>query len=175
MYAAPIKRPREVVYDTVKRRIMMNEMNPEVGLTELGLARELGCSQGTVREALLRLQEDGLVARAGHRGTTITRIDPEEADEILGASPPHRNPWRAARRAERHAGMRSIASRTIPGRHGGRGAKGRRIRARSNSTWCSISPFFGCPASKRSNKSSSLHPAFASLEALGAAASPTVA
>src|SRR6478735_5033147 len=51
MYAAPIKRPREVVYDTVKRRIMMNEMNPEVGLTELGLARELGCSQGTVRAA----------------------------------------------------------------------------------------------------------------------------
>ena len=59
MYAAPIKRPRDVVYDTVKRRIMMNEMNPEVGLTELGLARELGCSQGTVREALLRLQEEG--------------------------------------------------------------------------------------------------------------------
>src|SRR3954463_648774 len=83
MNVIPIKRPRELVYETVKRRIMMNELKPGSVLTELGLAKEIGCSQGTVREALLRLQEDGLVARAGHRGTTITRIDPEEADEIL--------------------------------------------------------------------------------------------
>ena len=106
MYAAPIKRPRDVVYDTVKRRIMMNEMNPEVALTELGLARELGCSQGTVREALFRLQEDGLVARAGHRGTTITRIDPEEADEILALR--RRIEIRGAPRAAQNATPESI-------------------------------------------------------------------
>src|ERR671912_1066666 len=83
MNIVPIRRPRELVYETVKRRIMMNELKPGSSLTELGLAREIGCSQGTIREALFRLQEDGLVSRAGHRGTTITRIDPEEADEIL--------------------------------------------------------------------------------------------
>lgn len=77
------RRPRDVVYDTIKRRIMMNEFKPESSLTELGLARELSCSQGTVREALLRLQEDGLVHRSGHRGTTVTRLDAEEAEEIL--------------------------------------------------------------------------------------------
>jgi DNA-binding GntR family transcriptional regulator len=32
---------------------------------------------------LLRLQEDGLVTRAGHRGTTVTRLDQEEAEETL--------------------------------------------------------------------------------------------
>lgn len=47
------------------------------------MAREIGCSQGTIREALLRLQEDGLVTRAGHRGTTVTRLDQEEAEETL--------------------------------------------------------------------------------------------
>jgi GntR family transcriptional regulator, rspAB operon transcriptional repressor len=83
MNVIPIKRPRELVYETVKRRIMMNELKPGSILTELGLAREIGCSQGTIREALLRLQEDGLVTRAGHRGTTVTRLDREEAQETL--------------------------------------------------------------------------------------------
>jgi len=76
-------RPREAAYSAVKRRIILNDLQPGITLTELGLARELGCSQGTVREALLRLQEDGLVIRSGHRGTTVTPLDPEEADEII--------------------------------------------------------------------------------------------
>jgi DNA-binding GntR family transcriptional regulator len=83
MSVIAIKRPRELVYQTVKRRILMNELKPDTALTELGLAREIGCSQGTIREALFHLQEDGLVTRAGHRGTTVTRLDAEEAREIL--------------------------------------------------------------------------------------------
>jgi DNA-binding GntR family transcriptional regulator len=81
--AARVLRPLDFAYDDVKRRIMMNELKPGEVLTELGLARGLGCSQGTVREALFRLQEDGLVTRAGRRGTTVTRLDPDEAQEIL--------------------------------------------------------------------------------------------
>lgn len=76
-------RPRDAIYATVKRRIVLNELKPGVALTELALAAELGCSQGPVREALMRLQEDGLVLRNGHRGTTVTPLDPEEAGEIL--------------------------------------------------------------------------------------------
>ncbi len=77
------RRPRDLVYSALKRRIVLNEIAPGDALTELGLARELGCSQGTVREALLRLQEDGLVVRDGHRGTTVTELDPDAAIEIL--------------------------------------------------------------------------------------------
>jgi DNA-binding GntR family transcriptional regulator len=76
-------RPADVVYDHVKRRIMMNEFKPEFVLTELGLAREVGCSQGTIRETLLRLQEDGLVTRTARRGTVVTRLTAEEAQEML--------------------------------------------------------------------------------------------
>jgi DNA-binding GntR family transcriptional regulator len=83
MNVLAIKRPRALVYESLKRRIMMNELKPESAITELGLAKEIGCSQGTIREALLRLQEDGLVTRAGHRGTMVTRLDAEEAREIL--------------------------------------------------------------------------------------------
>jgi DNA-binding GntR family transcriptional regulator len=74
---------RQAVYQWLKRRIVLNELRPGGALTELGLAREAGCSQGTIREALLRLQEDGLVLRAGHRGTTVTPLDPVEAAELL--------------------------------------------------------------------------------------------
>lgn len=76
-------RPRDAIYATVKRRIVLNELRPGMVLTELGLAADLDCSQGPVREALMRLQEDGLVLRNGHRGTVVTPLNPEEAEEIL--------------------------------------------------------------------------------------------
>lgn len=97
-------RPRDAIYATVKRRIVLNELRPGMALTELGLAGELGCSQGPVREALMRLQEDGLVLRSGHRGTTVTPLDPEEAEEILALR----------RRIETRAAMR--AARAVDGR-----------------------------------------------------------
>ena len=93
-------RPRDAIYSTVKRRIVLNELKPGVALTELGLARELGCSQGPVREALLRLQEDGLVIRSGHRGTSVTPLDPEEASEILALR----------RRIEMRGAVRAVAA-----------------------------------------------------------------
>ena len=76
-------RPRDAIYAAVKRRIVLNELRPGVVLTELGLAADLACSQGPVREALMRLQEDGLVQRNGHRGTVVTTLNPDEAEEIL--------------------------------------------------------------------------------------------
>ena len=79
----PAIRPRDVAYRTLKRQILLNELPPSAPLTELGLAQEIGCSQGTVREALLRLQEDGLVQRAGHRGTFVTPLDAATAVEML--------------------------------------------------------------------------------------------
>ncbi|MBN9063504.1 MAG: GntR family transcriptional regulator [Rhizobiales bacterium] len=92
---------RDAAYATLKRRIMLNELKPCDRITELALAQDLGCSQGAVREALLRLQEDGLVIRAGHRGTTVTPLDPEEADEIIALR--RRLEMRGALRAARAA------------------------------------------------------------------------
>jgi GntR family transcriptional regulator, rspAB operon transcriptional repressor len=105
--------PRDIVYSALKRRIVLNEIEPGEPLTELGLARELGCSQGTVREALLRLQEDGLVARSGHRGTSVTRLDPDAAEEILDLRKrlETRGALRAARAYTAQAGVELAALR----------------------------------------------------------------
>lgn len=59
-------------------------MRPGVVLTELALAAEYESSQSAVREALMRVEGEGLVTRAGHQGTTVTGLDQEEAEEILG-------------------------------------------------------------------------------------------
>lgn len=105
---APVSlRPGEAVYRHVKRRIVLNEIKAGEALTELALAAELGCSQGPVREALFRLQEDGLVARARNRRTVVTRIGREEAAEIVALR--RRIETNAARRAARAARPEDVA------------------------------------------------------------------
>ncbi|CAH1687904.1 GntR family transcriptional regulator [Hyphomicrobiales bacterium] len=104
--AVKLVRPADHVYGIVKRRIMLNELKPMAVLTELGLAHEIGCSQGTIREALLRLQEDGLVIRTGRRGTVVTRLEDEEAEEMLALR--RRLEMRGAERATRNVDARSL-------------------------------------------------------------------
>ncbi len=79
------KTPRgQAIPNALRRRIVLNEIAPGTVLTELALATELASSQGAVREALLRLDGEGLVARSGHQGTIVTNLGAAEATEILG-------------------------------------------------------------------------------------------
>ncbi|MDR3435325.1 alpha/beta hydrolase fold domain-containing protein [Telmatospirillum sp.] len=71
------------VYAQLKRQCIMSDLAPGQQLVELELAASMQCSQSTVREALLRLQEDGLVSRQGYRGTSVTLISPIEAQVFL--------------------------------------------------------------------------------------------
>lgn len=70
-------------FDALKRDIMLGDLPPGEMLTELELADRFGCSQGTVREALLQLQEEGLVWRNGHRGTQVSDCTIDEAVEMF--------------------------------------------------------------------------------------------
>jgi GntR family transcriptional regulator, rspAB operon transcriptional repressor len=100
-------RPSDIVYSTLKRRILLNELEPEFQLTELGIARTMACSQGTVREALLRLQEDGLVLRSRNRGTSVTPLDADAAVEMLALR--RRLEIRGALRAAGHVTADTLA------------------------------------------------------------------
>jgi GntR family transcriptional regulator, rspAB operon transcriptional repressor len=70
-------------FDALKRDIMLGDLPPGEILTELELAERFGCSQGTVREALQQLQEEGLVWRNGHRGTQVSDCTEAEAIEMF--------------------------------------------------------------------------------------------
>lgn len=73
------RRRSEAVYHAVKRAILLRNLAPGAPLLEADLAADMNCSQGTVREALMRLQQDGLVARRGYRGTVVCSTSAEEA------------------------------------------------------------------------------------------------
>ncbi|GGA94283.1 GntR family transcriptional regulator [Brucella endophytica] len=70
-------------FNALKRDIMLGVLPPGTALTELDLATHFSCSQGTVREALLQLQEEGLVRRQGHRGTQVSECTEAEAVEMF--------------------------------------------------------------------------------------------
>jgi DNA-binding GntR family transcriptional regulator len=70
-------------FNALKRDIMLGLLPAGAALTELDLAAHFSCSQGTVREALLQLQEEGLVRRQGHRGTQVSDCTEAEAVEMF--------------------------------------------------------------------------------------------
>lgn len=73
----------DMVYATLKKSILFRRMPPDSQLLEQEMASRFGCSQGTIREALLRLDDDGLVRRSGYQGTRVTNISLAEAVEMV--------------------------------------------------------------------------------------------
>ena len=76
-------RKSDQAYRFMKRAIVLHEFKPKSQLREQTLARQFECSQGTVREALMRLTDDGLVARHGYRGTFVTSTSLAEVSEMV--------------------------------------------------------------------------------------------
>lgn len=72
-----------VIYTRLQREIILGMLAPRSALLELELAAKFEVSQGTVREALLLLQEEGLVHRIPHRGTTVADCRAEDAEELI--------------------------------------------------------------------------------------------
>lgn len=76
-------------YDALKRAIMAMRIydgNQDLRLDERGLANDLGISRTPVREALLRLQHEGLVRTLPRRGVFVVRKNKSEIIEIVMAS-----------------------------------------------------------------------------------------
>lgn len=70
-------RPRsasEGVYNAIKSRILRLELCPGQSLSEPELAGEYGLSRTPVREALIRLADEGLVDIVPKSGTIVSRI-----------------------------------------------------------------------------------------------------
>lgn len=69
------------VYEQLHEKIVNGELGPGVRLTENDLASAFGISRTPVREALRRLEQDGLVERAA-RGMHVKTRSPSEILEI---------------------------------------------------------------------------------------------
>ena len=73
----------EAVEHALRREIVLGTLSPGATLRELDLAQRFKCAQGTIREALMRLSEDGLVSRRARRDTHVAQASPTDAGELL--------------------------------------------------------------------------------------------
>jgi DNA-binding GntR family transcriptional regulator len=71
------------VYEYLRRAIICAQLLPGEKLVELEIATQMGTSQGPVREALQRLERDGLVERRARSATFVTRISIDEMYELF--------------------------------------------------------------------------------------------
>lgn len=79
----PPTNKRQMIQESLQRLIVIGRLGPGTPLVETQLAAEFGSSQAPVREALMKLQEAGLVVRNGYRGTVVATTSMEEAREMV--------------------------------------------------------------------------------------------
>jgi GntR family transcriptional regulator, rspAB operon transcriptional repressor len=75
----------EVVRQTLRRRIINNELPAGTRLLETRLAEEFGVSRTTLRSALRELKNDGLIEMSPRRGCFVARMDPTDIHDICFA------------------------------------------------------------------------------------------
>ena len=69
------------IYDRLRQLIVELRLRPQERLSKAELAKRFGISETPVREALLRLEEEGLVVIKPQSGTYVAPIDVERASE----------------------------------------------------------------------------------------------
>lgn len=72
------------VTDSLRLAIVSHELEPGQRMREDELATEMKVSRGPVREALVRLEGEGLVVLERHRGARVASLSLEDIEQIYG-------------------------------------------------------------------------------------------
>jgi len=72
----------EAVLPVVRRAILDGTFAPGSPLREAQIATELGISRPPLREALSKLEEEGLVVKVPFRGAYVAEVGPKDIEEI---------------------------------------------------------------------------------------------
>lgn len=70
------------VYSVIVEWIHQGDLKPGERVSEAAIARHLGISRGPVREAISRLDYEGLVIRRPRRGALVTEFSAKDLEEI---------------------------------------------------------------------------------------------
>ena len=74
---------KSIAYDTLKRRIVLNEHKPGLPINENALCEEMKISKTPIREALQHLEREGFVQTIPGRGSFVTHITVHDVREIF--------------------------------------------------------------------------------------------
>ena len=78
----PISKRAQVV-KALKEAILSGTIEPGASIVESKMAQTLGAGIPLVREALIELEHEGFVQRIPYKGTTVTKLDPDEIRQIF--------------------------------------------------------------------------------------------
>lgn len=74
---------RDVVFNTLRQAILRGELKPGERLMEIHLADRLGVSRTPIREAIRKLELEGLVTMIPRRGAEVARITEKNLRDVL--------------------------------------------------------------------------------------------
>ncbi|NMB97289.1 MAG: GntR family transcriptional regulator [Clostridiaceae bacterium] len=74
---------REVIFSTLREAIIMGELKPGERLMEVQLAEKMGVSRTPVREAIRKLELEGLVVMMPRRGAHVARLTDKDIMDVL--------------------------------------------------------------------------------------------
>ncbi|MDY3919300.1 MAG: GntR family transcriptional regulator [Candidatus Limivivens sp.] len=74
---------RDVVFNTLRQAILRGELKPGERLMEIQLAQRLGVSRTPVREAIRKLELEGLVLMIPRRGAEVAEITRQDLEDVL--------------------------------------------------------------------------------------------
>ena len=74
---------RDVVFNTLRQAILTGEMKPGERLMEIHLANKLGVSRTPIREAIRKLELEGLVIMIPRRGAEVAQITWKNLKDVL--------------------------------------------------------------------------------------------
>lgn len=74
---------RDVVFNTLRRAILKGELKPGERLMEIALADKLGVSRTPIREAIRKLELEGLVVMAPRKGAKVASITERDLSDVL--------------------------------------------------------------------------------------------
>lgn len=79
------RRPlREEIYESLKNAIIQGEFESDETLYEEQLAKKLGISRTPIREAIFKLEQQGLIIKSPRGGFNIPELSTKEIEEIFG-------------------------------------------------------------------------------------------
>ncbi len=74
---------RDVVFNTLRQAILKGELEPGERLMEIQLAQKLGVSRTPIREAIRKLELEGLVVMIPRKGAEVARITEKDMRDVL--------------------------------------------------------------------------------------------
>jgi len=74
---------RDVVFNTLRNAILTGELQPGERLMEIKLADKLGVSRTPIREAIRKLELEGLVVNTPRKGAEVANISSEDLRDVL--------------------------------------------------------------------------------------------